>query len=388
MNLRGMSGQDDKGQFPAIASGVPDSHRGYVDRTMLSRPCASSHLNPLGRSLIPQTAAMAMVPMVIRSRSILALGDKCGSTAHDFRPSLSYLDATYDPGTRAAPRMLTHQVDPTLASTTSFNYEIPAGGRQVPSTISHCSPYQYGGQNGGSQHQHIPGRYPFVDTADKILPSASPSTYSAGIGTMRSNGNGQIYNEARKTRSRRRRSKRDEFDGPRQFIPRPPTTAIAAQERELPHLPTNLHIHEQDYILGKLQGRLSECAFDFVAKYRFPIPLAQDMPPVERPRDREWVEWVYLLRSLANKRRIPARFLYSGQIKQFITILESSVVKEDAAGHQSLPPKDDRNILQLISAGIQVAKILKDAVAMDYLDQLYTSTERRIQGRASSLFRI
>lgn len=52
-----------------------------------------------------------------------------------------------------------------------------------------------------------------------------------------------------------------------------------------------------------------------------------------------------------------------------------------AAKHQSRPLKDDRNILQLISAGIQVAKILKDALAMEVLDQLYITTERQIQER-------
>lgn len=98
------------------------------------------------------------------------------------------------------------------------------------------------------------------------------------------------------------------------------------------------------------------------------------MRPVERPQDREWTEWVYLLKRLATKRRIPARVLYNGQIKQFITVLENSLEMRHAAKHQSRPLKDDRNILQLISAGIQVAKILKDAAAMDYLDRLVSNT--------------
>ena len=49
-----------------------------------------------------------------------------------------------------------------------------------------------------------------------------------------------------------------------------------------------------------------------------------------------------------------------------------------AAKHQSRPLKDDRNVLQLISAGLQVAKILKDANAMEYLDRLYSRTELHI----------
>ncbi|KAJ4304132.1 hypothetical protein N0V88_001742 [Collariella sp. IMI 366227] len=167
-----------------------------------------------------------------------------------------------------------------------------------------------------------------------------------------------------KPRSQRRPSNRDEFDGPHQFLKRPPA--------------------EYDAVLNQVNERLAQCAFDFVAKYQFPIPLTQDMRPVERPQDREWTEWVYLLKRLATKRRIPARVLYNGQIKQFVTILENSLEMRHAAKHQSRPLKDDRNILQLISAGIQVAKILKDAQAMDYLDRLYVSTEQRIQERVAA----
>lgn len=184
----------------------------------------------------------------------------------------------------------------------------------------------------------------------------------------------------------RRPSNRDEFDGPHQFLQRPPPDYIAQQERDLPHLPTNLVVHEQDAILTRVNDRLSQCAFDFVAKYQFPIPLANgEMRPVERPQDREWTEWVYLLKRLATKRRIPARVLYNGQIKQFITILENSLEMRHAAKHQSRPLKDDRNILQLISAGIQVAKILKDSMAMEYLDRLYVTTEKQIQERTAAI---
>ncbi|KAK3898074.1 hypothetical protein C8A05DRAFT_47510 [Staphylotrichum tortipilum] len=187
------------------------------------------------------------------------------------------------------------------------------------------------------------------------------------------------------TRAQRRPSNRDEFDGPHQFLKRPPAELIALQERDLPRLPTHLLVQEQDSVLNQVNDRLSQCAFDFVAKYQFPIPLTQDMRPVERPRDREWTEWVYLLKRLATKRRIPARVLYNGQIKQFVTVLENSLEMRHAAKHQSRPLKDDRNILQLVSAGIQVAKILKDAQAMDYLDRLYVSTEQRIRERVAAV---
>lgn len=188
-----------------------------------------------------------------------------------------------------------------------------------------------------------------------------------------------------KALSGRRPSNRDEFDGPHQFLQKPPQEYISQQDRELPVLPTHLNASEQDFALNKVNDCLSQCAFDFVAKYQFPIPLANgEMRPVERPQDREWTEWVHLLKRLATKRRIPARVLYNGQIKQFITILENSLEMRHAAKHQSRPLKDDRNILQLISAGIQVAKILRDAVAMRVLDRVYVDTESIIAERRRS----
>lgn len=184
-----------------------------------------------------------------------------------------------------------------------------------------------------------------------------------------------------KYHSQRRPSNRDEFDGPHQLLEPPSPNTIAAQERELPLLPTNLDVSEQDRILCEVNDRLSQCAFDFVAKYQFPIPIEPDKRQVRVPADREWTEWVYLLKRLATKRRIPARVLHNGQIKQLVTVLENSLEMRHAAKHQSRPVKDDRNVLQLISAGTQVAKILKDATAMEYLDRLYQDTERRIKER-------
>ncbi|KAI4286753.1 MAG: hypothetical protein L6R35_003991 [Caloplaca aegaea] len=182
-------------------------------------------------------------------------------------------------------------------------------------------------------------------------------------------------------RSSRKPSNRDEFDGPHQFLDPPPAGSVAAQERDLPHVPTNLLVQEQDAFLSQVHDRLSQCAFDFVAKYQFPIPLEQDKRPVQVPSDREWTEWVFLLKRLATKRRIPARVLYQGQIKQLITVLENSLEMRHAAKHQSRPLKDDRNVLQLISAGLQVAKILKDAACMEYINNLYLQTERIIEAR-------
>ncbi|KAL9111475.1 MAG: hypothetical protein Q9227_004153 [Pyrenula ochraceoflavens] len=181
--------------------------------------------------------------------------------------------------------------------------------------------------------------------------------------------------------SQRKPSNRDEFDGPHQLLQPPSPNTIAAQERELLHLPTNLDVQEQDEVLARVNDCLSKCAFDFVAKYQFPIPIEPDKRQVRTPADREWTEWVHLLKRLATKRRIPARVLYNNQIKQLVTVLENSLEMRHAAKHQSRPLKDDRNVLQLISAGTQVAKILKDAAAMDYLDKLYVGTEMLIQER-------
>ena len=187
--------------------------------------------------------------------------------------------------------------------------------------------------------------------------------------------------------NQRKPSNRDEFDGPHQLLNPPSPRSLLAQERDLPHLPTNLDVQEQDEILSRVNDILSKCAFDFIAKYQFPVPLESDKRQVRTPSDREWTEWVYLLKRLATKRRIPARLLYNNQIKQFITILENSLEMRHAAKHQSRPLKDDRNVLQLISAGTQVAKILKDASAMELLDRLYLKTEILVQDRKEGLRR-
>ncbi len=92
------------------------------------------------------------------------------------------------------------------------------------------------------------------------------------------------------------RSTHDEFDGPHQFLPSGRMTV--SKENDLPRVQAHLLIQEQDTILGKVNDRLSQCAFDFVAKYQFPIPLEQDKRPVQCPSDREWNEWVFLLKRM------------------------------------------------------------------------------------------
>lgn len=146
-------------------------------------------------------------------------------------------------------------------------------------------------------------------------------------------------------------------------------------------LPANLTSQEQEEILTHVNDILSHCAFHFIAKYQFPIPLERDKPRVRTPTDREWTEWAYLLKRLATKRRIPARVLFDNQIKQFVTTLENSIAARQNREQQARPPKDDRYMLQLVSAGTQVAKILMDSQAMEQLDSLYTNTESIILER-------
>ncbi|CAD0032022.1 unnamed protein product [Aureobasidium pullulans] len=191
----------------------------------------------------------------------------------------------------------------------------------------------------------------------------------------------QIQQQLQQQQQQQQQSGRDEFDGPHQLLAKPTNSHLETAEAELIQLPVSLYAEEQDSILTRVNDRLSQCAYDFVAKYQFPIPLEPDKRPVRVPADREWTEWCYLLKRLATKRRIPARVLYNGQIKQLVTVLENSLEMRHAAKHQSRPLKDDRNVLQLISAGLQVSKMLKDPDAMRYLDELYVAAERLIESR-------
>lgn len=378
-----MSEQDGACRVPAVSSGPWNPQRRYATLIVPAKSGSQTDISS-APSLIHSTIAMRTGFTLSRGKPTLTSPPKCHGTDKNFSPTSNFPVPTYK--SRAVPPIGGNipLADPAFANPTSFNSRPPSSVFPGPSTTNNYGSYQ----NGGSQGWDMPGRYSPTDSVDDILASPNLSDYSLDNGSKPSGGNGKAKNGGGKNRPQRKPSNRDEFDGPHQFLARPPANVIAMQERELPHLPTNLHIQEQDQVLSKVNDRLSQCAFDFVAKYQFPIPLTQDMRPVERPQDREWTEWVYLLKRLATKRRIPARVLYNGQIKQFVTILENSLEMRHAAKHQSRPLKDDRNILQLISAGIQVAKILKDAAAMDYLDQLYVSTEKQIQERTLSRFRM
>ena len=182
-------------------------------------------------------------------------------------------------------------------------------------------------------------------------------------------------------RPQRKPSNRDEFDGPHQLLSPPSPRTMASKEQPYPNVPVSLNIDEQRDILGKLTEILSKCAFDFIAMYQFPIPVEPDKLLVITSRDREWTEWVYLLKRLATKRRIPARVLYENQIKRLVTVLENSLEPPEGPANEPRMLKDDRAMLQYISAGIQVAKILKDGSATCHLDRLYVQTENWIRDR-------
>ena len=206
--------------------------------------------------------------------------------------------------------------------------------------------------------------------------SDSPGNQSYGEYDENSNRrSADMSRSAPRFHTRRRPFNQDEFDGPSQLLPLPLPQQESSRSQDLPSLPVNLSNSEQDEITQHVNDILSQCAFHFVAKYQFPVPLERDKPRVRAPADREWTEWAYLLKRLATKRRIPARVLFDGQIKQLVTTLENSIAARQNRDQQNRTAKDDRYILQLISSGSQVAKILMDSQAMEQLDSLYTNTE-------------
>jgi hypothetical protein len=88
------------------------------------------------------------------------------------------------------------------------------------------------------------------------------------------------------------------------------------------------------------------------------------MRRVEAPQDRNWIEWVQLLKQLTIKRHIPARVLYNGQLRHFVQTLESSLDERPMIRGESVTLMDDRSVLKTISVGIQVAKIMRNVLAM------------------------
>ncbi len=216
-----------------------------------------------------------------------------------------------------------------------------------------------------TSYQASPDR---LDYEDQSSPKRSTITVPGPLGN--------------KERSKRYRGGRDEFEGSVQYLQKPPRNVPEPRERDLPPLPLHLDNAEQDHVLTQVNQRLSQCAFDFVALYRFPIPIEPNKPAVQVAADKGWTEWAYLLKRLATKRKIPSHAIYQGQIKELTTVLDNSLEMRHATKPQPRALKDDRTVLQFISAGIQVGKMLKDASTMEYLDKLYRQTEKVIQEKS------
>lgn len=250
----------------------------------------------------------------------------------------------------------------------------------------------------GSYQQHGPPPRSNPEDQNVALRRQSQDSFILQTGSPTSQGYAEFDLETQNRRAselgrtatryhtRRRPFNQDEFDGPSQLLPLPVPQQEHARSQPLPSLPVHLEIDEQEEIILHVNDILSRCAFHFVAKYQFPIPLERDKPRVRTPADREWTEWAYLLKRLATKRRIPARVLFDNQIKQFVTTLENSIaVRQNNRDQQPRTPKDDRYMLQLVSAATQVARILMDSLSMEQLDALYRQTESVILERRARL---
>ena len=147
----------------------------------------------------------------------------------------------------------------------------------------------------------VPLRYPTLTPSSDPGPQRTHGRSDSTFGSPEADHTVLARSNTRPTSGSKRhppRSSHDEFDGPHQFLPAAPF--VISKEQDLPCVQAHLLIHEQDDVLGKVNDRLSQCAFDFIAKYQFPIPLEHDKRPVQCPSDREWNEWVFLLKRMSS----------------------------------------------------------------------------------------
>lgn len=227
----------------------------------------------------------------------------------------------------------------------------------------------------------MPPRRTSIDYEESQSGSPRRSKHATGQGDQGVSGQTGVQ------QTRRRPLNQDEFDGPNQLLPLPTAEEDRIRAGPLPNLPSSLNLVEQAELMRRYNDTLSACAFHFVAKYQFPVPLERDKLSIRLALDRDWTEWAYLLKRLATKRRIPARVLYDNQIKHLVTVLENSIPIRNARSRDSISTgktvKDDRYLLQLVSAGIQVTRILMDSLAMRELTALYVGTEAIILERRS-----
>jgi hypothetical protein len=142
----------------------------------------------------------------------------------------------------------------------------------------------------GPSYASYPSQATTWEPQGRISPETYADDYAASPNSMdypaesSSRSSGKSKSSGKGHSAQRRPSNRDEFDGPHQFLQRPSPEYIAQQERDLPHLPTNLVVQEQDSVLTQVNDRLSQCAFDFVAKWQFPIPASTPIRTQQRRR--------------------------------------------------------------------------------------------------------
>ena len=173
----------------------------------------------------------------------------------------------------------------------------------------------------------------------------------------------------------------DAFCGPHQILERPPSYNPAGFERNLPVLSATLSVDERVDLFHRLNKCLCKTAFDFVAKWQLPIPLEPDRKPVSTSEDREWLEWIDLLKALSRSKSISPRALHGRRINDLDCVLERAQIPVSATRSGLIWPADDRYILQLISASTQVAYLLQDALALGEFDSMYDKTELLMQER-------
>lgn len=166
----------------------------------------------------------------------------------------------------------------------------------------------------------------------------------------------------------------------------PLPSLFALEEEELPLLPTSLSRRKQRKVLTQASRHLSKCALEFCNRHELPNTVIQGMDPGEQPllvrnlgRKRVtgwgWSEFVFLLGFLIAEEHVPAEALYSDLAVHFRAVLHTSLGVDDVLRHPE-PLRDDRTILRILSAGVQVARMLNDLDAMNKLDRLLMKAER------------
>jgi hypothetical protein len=166
----------------------------------------------------------------------------------------------------------------------------------------------------------------------------------------------------------------------------PRAVNVALDKEGFPLLPTGLSRRKQRKILKQARRFLSKCALEFCNRHELPNTVIQGIEPREQPflvrnlgRNRApdcgWDEFVFLLGFLIAEQQVPLEALNSNLAAHYRAVLYTSLGVDDAFRH----PKslmDDRTILRVLSASIQVAIMLNDLKATNKLRRLLMKTER------------